>query len=127
MARQAGVTSRAPQPVGPYSQSARIGRLVHAAGQGADDPSTGKLAGSDIETQTRQCLRNVEEVLAACGASLDDVLRVGVFLVHRSDFAGMNAVYRTVFGDPPPARTTVYVGLPGELRVEIDALAVVSD
>jgi len=127
MARQAGATSRAPQPVGPYSQSVRIGRLVHAAGQGADDPSTGELAGSDIETQTRQCLRNVEEVLAACGASLDDVLRVGVFLAHRSDFAGMNAVYRTVFSDPPPARTTVYVGLPGELRVEIDALAVVSD
>jgi reactive intermediate/imine deaminase len=113
--------------VGPYSQSARIGPFVHAAGQGADDPSTGKLAGPDIETQTRQCLRNVEEVLAACGASLDDVLRVGVFLVHASDFAGMNAVYRTVFGDPPPARTTVYVGLPGDLRIEIDALAVVPD
>lgn len=127
MARQAGVTSSAPKPVGPYSQSVRIGRFVHTAGQGADDPSTGKLAGSDIETQTRQCLRNVEEVLAACGASLDDVLRVGVFLVHRSDFAGMNAIYSTVFGDPPPARTTVYVGLPGELRVEIDAFAVVPD
>ena len=127
MARQAGVTSHAPQPVGPYSQSARIGRLVYAAGQGADEPSTGKLAGSDIETQTRQCLRNVEEVLAACGASLEDVLRVGVFLVHRSDFAGMNAIYRTAFSDPPPARTTVYVGLPGELRVEIDAVAVVPD
>ena len=127
MARQAGVTSAAPQPIGPYSQSARIGRLVHAAGQGADDPATGKLAGPDIESQTRQCLRNVEAVLAACGASLDDVLRLGVFLVHPSDFAGMNEVYRTVFSDPPPARTTVYVGLPGELRVEIDALAVVPE
>jgi reactive intermediate/imine deaminase len=124
MARQAGVTARAPQPIGPYSQSVQIGRLVHAAGQGADDPSTGELAGPDIESQTRQCLRNVEEVLAARGASMDDVLRVGVFLVHRSDFAGMNEVYRTFFSDPPPARTTVYVGLPGDLRVEIDALAV---
>ena len=55
---------------------------------------------------------------------MDDVLRVGVFLVHRSDFAGMNEIYRTFFSDPPPARTTVYVGLPGDLRVEIDALAV---
>jgi 2-iminobutanoate/2-iminopropanoate deaminase len=81
MARQAGVTSRAPHPVGPYSQSARIGRLVHAAGQGANDPSTGELAGSDIETQTRQCLPNVQAVLAVCGVSLDDVLRVGVFFV----------------------------------------------
>jgi reactive intermediate/imine deaminase len=105
----------------------RIGRLVHAAGQGADNPATGRLAGADIETQTRQCLSNLEAVLAASGATLDDVLRVGVFLAHRSDFEGMNAVYRTLFRDPPPARTTVYVGLPGELRVEIDALAVLPE
>jgi 2-iminobutanoate/2-iminopropanoate deaminase len=125
--RRAGTTSDAPAPIGPYSQSVRVGRLVHAAGQGADDPATGRLAGPHIETQTRQCLRNLEAVLAASGATLDDVLRVGVFLAHRSDFDGMNAVYSTVFHDPPPARTTVYVGLPGELRVEIDALAVLSD
>lgn len=125
--RQAGVTPDAPSPIGPYSQSARIGRLVHAAGQGADDPKTGRLAGADIEVQTRQCLRNLEAVLAASGATLDDVLRVGVFLTHRSDFEGMNAVYSSVFRDPPPARTTVYVGLPGELRVEIDALAVLPE
>jgi 2-iminobutanoate/2-iminopropanoate deaminase len=125
--RRAGVTSDAPAPIGPYSQSVRIGHLVHAAGQGADDPATGSLAGPDIETQTRQCLRNLEAVLAASGATLDDVLRVGVFLVHRSDFEGMNAVYSTIFHDPPPARTTVYVGLPGELRVEIDALAVLPE
>lgn len=124
MTRHPGVTDRAPKPIGPYSQSVRIGRLVHAAGQGADDPATGRLAGPDIEGQTRQCLRNLEEVLAASGASLDDVLRVGVFLAHREDFEGMNAVYGTFFGDPAPARTTVYVGLPGELRVEIDAIAV---
>jgi 2-iminobutanoate/2-iminopropanoate deaminase len=125
--REAGVTPHAPAPIGPYSQSARIGRIVHAAGQGADDPATGTLAGADIVTQTRQCLRNLEAVLAASGATLDDVLRVGVFLAERSDFEGMNAVYRTFFGDPPPARTTVYVGLPGELLVEIDALAVLSE
>ena len=125
--REPGVTTDAPAPIGPYSQSVRIGRLVHAAGQGADDPATGTLAGPDIETQTRQCLRNLEAVLAASGATLDDVLRVGVFLTHRSDFEGMNAVYRTVFSDPPPARTTVYVGLPGDLRVEIDALAVLPE
>jgi 2-iminobutanoate/2-iminopropanoate deaminase len=125
--REAGVTPHAPAPIGPYSQSVRIGRIVHAAGQGADDPATGTLAGADIVTQTRQCLRNLEVVLAASGATLDDVLRVGVFLAERSDFEGMNAVYRTFFRDPPPARTTVYVGLPGELLVEIDALAVLSE
>jgi reactive intermediate/imine deaminase len=125
--REAGLTPDAPAPIGPYSQSVRIGRIVHAAGQGADVPATGRLAGADIETQTRQCLRNVEAVLAASGASLDDVLRVGVFLADRRDFEGMNAVYRTFFRDPPPARTTVYVGLPGDLRVEIDALAILPE
>jgi reactive intermediate/imine deaminase len=126
MPRNAGVTDRAPKPAGPYSQSVQIGQLVHAAGQGADDPATGQLAGDDIATQTRQCLTNLREVLAASGASLDDVIRVGVFLAHKEDFEGMNAVYTEFFSSPPPARTTVYVGLPGALRVEIDALAVLA-
>lgn len=89
MARQAGVTSHAPQPVGPCSQSARIGRL--------------KLAGPDIEARTRPSLRKRRGGACRLRRVLDDVLRVGVFLVHRSDFAGMDAVYRTVFNDPPPA------------------------
>jgi len=124
MPRQAGTTDRAPSPAGPYSQSVRIGNLVHAAGQGADDPATGRLVGDDIATQAEQCLTNLRHVLEASGATLDDVIRVGVFLAHREDFEGMNAVYRRFFDAPPPARTTVYVGLPGTLRVEIDALAV---
>jgi len=82
------------------------------------------MASSDIESQTRQCLRNLEEVLRASGASLQDVLRVGVFLVHREDYPGMNAVLSEVFSPPYPARTTVYVGLADDLLVEIDALAV---
>lgn len=126
MPRTPGVTDQAPAPVGPYSQSVRIGNLVHSAGQGADDPATGRLAGDDIATQTRQCLENVRSVLAASGASMSDVIRVGVFLAHKEDFEGMNAVYREFFDEPYPARTTVYVGLPGDLRVEIDALAVVA-
>lgn len=124
MRRQAGNTDQAPAPIGPYSQSVRIGNLIHAAGQGANDPTTGELAGDDIITQTRQCLRNLEEVLAASGASLYDVIRVGVFLTDLADFEGMNEVYAATFDTPYPARTTVYVGLPGRLRVEIDALAV---
>jgi reactive intermediate/imine deaminase len=127
MPRTPGTTSEAPVPVGPYSQSIRIGRLVQSAGQGADDPATGKLAGPDIETQTRQCLQNVAAVLAAGGATLDDVIRIGVFLAHKEDFEGMNRVYGEFFSAPYPARTTVYVGLPGDLRVEIDALAVLED
>jgi 2-iminobutanoate/2-iminopropanoate deaminase len=121
-------TDDAPAPVGPYSQSARIGRLVATAGQGAHDPRSGALAGSDIESQTRRCLANVEAALRASGATLDDVIRVGVFLANKHDYAGMNAIYEQVFGSDPPARTTVYVGLlPDDLLVEIDALAVLPD
>jgi 2-iminobutanoate/2-iminopropanoate deaminase len=127
VSRQAGTTDQAPTPIGPYSQSVRIGNLVHAAGQGADDPATGQLAGDDIVTQTHQCLRNLEAVLAASGASLGDVIRVGVFLTDIADFEGMNEAYSAKFYAPYPARTTVYVGLPGRLRVEIDALAVCQD
>lgn len=124
MARTPATTADAPAPAGPYSQSVRIGAFVATAGQGADDPTTGGLAGPDITTQARQCLRNVEAVLRASGAMLDDVLRVGVFLARKQDFEAMNAVYRESFPVDPPARTTVYVGLPGDLLVEIDALAV---
>jgi 2-dehydro-3-deoxyphosphogluconate aldolase/(4S)-4-hydroxy-2-oxoglutarate aldolase len=118
----------APRPVGPYSQGARVGRLLSTAGQGAQDPETGQLAVGDIAAQTRQCLRNVEAILRAGGATLDDVIRVSVFLARKADYDGMNAVYREFFPTDPPARTTVYTGLaPDELLVEIDALAVLPD
>ncbi len=125
MGRQAGRTDAAPSPAGPYSQSVRIGNFVAAAGQIGTDPSTGEVFDSIVD-QVRQALRNVEAVLGASGASLDDVIRVGVFLTDVDDFAAMNDVYREVFSEPFPARTTVYVTLPPGARVEIDALAVVA-
>jgi 2-iminobutanoate/2-iminopropanoate deaminase len=102
-------------------------RLVFVSGQGATDPSTGRLAGDDIERQTAQCLKNVEAILTAAGSSLQHVLRCGVFLTDMSEFPRMNAVYQRAFGDHRPARTTVQVAaLPHDgLRVEIDAIAYV--
>jgi 2-iminobutanoate/2-iminopropanoate deaminase len=126
MSRTQGRTAEAPAPAGPYSQSVRIGSIVAAAGQGGADPATGELVGPGVAEQTRQALANVAAVLAACGASLDDVIRVGVFLTDTEDFAALNDVYRSVFSEPFPARTTVYVGLPAGMKVEIDALALVN-
>lgn len=102
-------------------------RLVFVSGQGATNPATGQLAGADIETQTEQCLRNVQSILEAAGSSLQHVLRCGVFLTDMGEFKTMNAVYARMFGDHRPARTTVQVSkLPLEgLRVEIDAIAYV--
>jgi 2-iminobutanoate/2-iminopropanoate deaminase len=102
-------------------------RLVFVSGQGATDPTTGRLAGDDVESQTAQCLRNVEAILKAAGSSLQHVLRCGVFLTDMGEFQRMNAVYAQTFGGHRPARTTVQVAaLPGEgLLVEIDAIAYV--
>ncbi len=102
-------------------------RLVFVSGQAATNPATGKLAGEDIATQTEQCLKNVQTILAAAGSSLQHVLRCGVFLIDMREFQQMNAVYARMFGDHRPARTTIQAaGLPGEgFRVEIDCIAYV--
>ncbi|MGE3345747.1 MAG: RidA family protein, partial [Vicinamibacterales bacterium] len=94
-------------------------------GQGATDPATGKLAGSDVATQTEQCLKNLQAILQAAGSDLQHVLRCGVFLIDMGEFQAMNAVYARMFGDHRPARTTIQAaGLPGAgLRVEIDCIA----
>lgn len=114
-----------PAPIGPYSPGMILDRLVIVSGQGATDPATGKLAGADVATQTRQVFKNIQAILEAAGSDLSKVLRCGVFLVDLRDFQEMNAVYAEVFGDHRPARTTVQVSaLPDKgLRVEIDAIA----
>jgi 2-iminobutanoate/2-iminopropanoate deaminase len=100
-------------------------RLIFVSGQGATDPATGQLAGADVETQTEQCLRNLQAILKAGGSDLQHVLRCGVFLLDMTEFRQMNAVYARMFGDHRPARTTIQAaGLPGDgLRVEIDCIA----
>jgi 2-iminobutanoate/2-iminopropanoate deaminase len=120
-------TAAAPAPVASYSQAVRKGNLLQVAGQGPVDPATGAYAGSTIAEQTRQVLRNIEAILAAAGASFDDVMMMRVYLARAEDFAGMNEVYREFVGEPFPGRTTVYVGLPEGMLVEIDALAVLDE
>ena len=116
-----------PKPVGPYSPGMVFDRLVFVSGQGATDPATGRLVGNDVETQTEQCLKNVQAILQAAGSDLQHVLRCGVFLLDMREFAKMNAVYSRMFGDHRPARTTIQAAdLPGEgLLVEIDCVAYV--
>jgi 2-iminobutanoate/2-iminopropanoate deaminase len=119
------MSDRLPKPVGPYSPGMILDRLIFVSGQGATDPTTGKLAAPDVERQTEQCLKNVAAILEAAGSSLQHVLRCGVFLIDMREFQKMNAVYERMFGAHRPARTTIQAaGLPGDgLRVEIDAVA----
>ena len=124
MTREAGRTKDAPPPAGPYSQSVRIGNVIACAGQAGLAP-TGELA-IGLADQTRQALQNIAATLAACGADIDDVIHVRVYLTDPMQSAPMNESYEQFFSEPYPARTTVYVGLPEGLLVEIDALAVLS-
>ena len=120
-------TDGAPKPGGSYSQGIRAGQLVYTAGQVGIDPTTGELAGESIEAQTTQVLENIKAVLAAGGASLADVVKVTAFLTDMSQFAGYDAVYRTYFPEPRPARSSVGAALAGNFLVEIEAVAVLPE
>lgn len=120
-------TPDAPAAIGPYSQATIHGGLVYASGQIALDPAAGTVIAGDVAAQTRQVLQNLQAVLVAAGAGLSSVLRTTVYLRDMADFAAMNAVYAEMFGAHRPARATVAVaGLPRDVRVEIDCIAVVT-
>ena len=126
MTRSTVHADAAPAPVGPYSHAASSGEqgLLHLSGQTPIDPATGRLVDGDVSTQARQVFTNLQSVLAAAGRTLDDVVKVNVYLVDMADFSAVNEVYATVFAEPYPARTTVAVaGLPLGARVEIELVA----
>ncbi|MGZ6315932.1 MAG: RidA family protein [Anaerolineales bacterium] len=119
------LTSKAPKPIGPYSQAVRTDSMVFAAGQAGLDPNTGELVKGGIEAETRQVLTNIKNVLDAADSGLNYVVKTTVFLIDMNDFPKMNAIYSEFFAKDPPARTTVAVaGLPKGARVEIDAIAI---
>ena len=114
-----------PSPRGPYSPAVKAGGFIYVSGQISVDPATDKAHLGDVATETRQVLKNIETNLAACGATMADVVRCTVYLTNVADFAGMNAVYAEFFGNAKPARTTIGVAsLPlAGAKVEIDAIA----
>ena len=128
MAKTEIQTDDAPSPVAAFAQGVRKGNVVQVAGQVGIDPATGQVAGTSVAVQARRTLTNLAAVLAAGGATLDDVVMMRVYLTDTAHFAELNEVYgefmRGHVTEPFPARTTVYVGLPQGLLVEIDALAV---
>jgi reactive intermediate/imine deaminase len=116
-------TDDAPAAVGAYSQGTVTDDLVFTAGQIALTPD-GDLLDADVATQTERALENVAAVLEAAGSSLEDVLKVTVFLADIEDFQAMNETYATFFDDDPPARSAIQAGaLPAGAAVEIEAVA----
>ena len=105
----------------------RIGNLLFLSGTAGSDREKGGLAGDDIESQSRQALKNLGRVLEAAGSSWDKVVKVNCFLVYVSrDFAGWNKVFKEFFPTNPPARTTVGGGIAMEgALVEVELIAAV--
>ena len=113
-----------PAPVGAYSPGVRAGGFVFVSGQVPRDPRTGALIGDDVESQTRQVLLNVKNVLESAGASLSDLVAVTVYLADIGDWGRFNTVYKEVMPSPYPTRTAIGAGLHGFL-VEISGVAYV--
>ncbi len=109
---------------GPYSIALTVGDMIIVSGQGPIDPDGPTIVGSDITEQARITLDNVKAALEAAGASMDDCVKVGVFLSNIKDFEAFNQVYREYFSEPLPCRTCVECQLFGGMLVEVDAWAV---
>ena len=120
MSRTPVLSQEAPPPSGGYSQGITVGDLLFLAGQGPYDAS-GNRAGSTVEEQVRQVLENLDAVARAGGGSLQNAVRVGMYLSDLAHFDEMDAEYRRFFTDPMPARTTIQSDLVG-FDVEADAV-----
>jgi len=112
-----------PAPRGPYSPAVRAGDFIFVSGQLAVDPVTNRYEPGNIQDETRRTLDNIKRILEGAGATIADVVRVGVFLADGDEFAKMNEVYAEFFGDDKPARTTIVCRFASDIRVEIDCVA----
>jgi reactive intermediate/imine deaminase len=124
MSRQIIQTADAPQAIGTYSQAVRAGSTVYLSGQIGLDPKTAQLT-EGIESQIHQVFRNLRAVAQAAGGSLDDAVKVTVFLTDLANFARVNEIMAQYFKQPYPARAAVGVAsLPRGALVEIEAVLV---
>lgn len=122
--RVEGKTNEAPRPVAAYSQAIRMGGLIAVAGQAGIDPVTNAVVEGGLTREMEQTRKNIEAILRSCNASMDDVMRVDVYLADIKDFAEMSASYASWFKAPYPTRTTVGTVLAAGLLVEVTVLAV---
>src|SRR5512143_2266500 len=124
--KNAIATTQAPEAIGPYSQAVSATPWLFCSEQIGLDPATGALVTGGVEAETNRVLENLRAVLAAAGATLDNVVRTTIYLVDLADFTRVNEIYARYFSAPFPARATVGVAaLPRGARVEIDAIAMI--
>lgn len=119
-------TEKAPAAIGPYSQGVKVGDFVYTSGQLPIDMSNGELVSNDIRRATRASLDNVKSILEQGGSSLDNVVKVVIFLKDIEDFSSMNEEYAKYFPSSAPARSCVQVAkLPKDAIIEIEAIGTI--
>ncbi len=123
MSKQIIATPDAPAAIGTYSQATRHGDVVYLSGQIPLDPASMQLVAGDFSAQTHRVFQNLQAVCAAAGGSMDQMLRLTIFLTDMGNFPQVNTVMAEYFSQPYPARVTVGVAaLPRGAQVEIDAI-----
>ena len=123
MARQIVQTDQAPKAIGTYSQAVRVGDTVYLSGQIPLDPRSGELVQGNFEAEVRRVLENLKAVATAAGGSLDQVVKLSVFLTDMSLFAKVNEIMQQYFREPYPARAAIGVAaLPRGARVEMECV-----
>ncbi|MEP3389126.1 MAG: RidA family protein [Reichenbachiella sp.] len=127
MMKQIINSSKAPAPIGPYSQAVKAGSTLYISGQIPIDQASGNLVSGSIEEETKQVMKNLSYILEEAGLTFNDVLKCSIFVSDMGTFTQVNSVYGEYFGDNPPARETVEVsGLPKGVNVEISCIALYS-
>lgn len=117
-------TDKAPAAIGPYSQAVIYENIVYCSGQIALDPQSMELVGDNIDEQTNQVMKNIEQVLSEAGSNFGKVLKCSIFLDNMNDFTTVNEIYGSYFKEDPPARETVEVStLPKNVKIEISCIA----
>ena len=118
---------QAPKPIGPYNQAVAVGDLIYTAGQIAIDPKTNEINHGSVSDQTRIVLNNLKSIMEGAGTSLNNVIKVTVYLKNMGDFPAMNTVYGEYFqAENAPARSTIEVArLPKDALIEIEAVATI--
>ena len=110
-----------------YSQAVKAGNFMFISGQIPLDPKTGDLVSESIEDQSKQVLNNIKSICKAAGYSLDDIVKISIFLTDLGNFATVNEVMKEYFAEPYPARATVEVsGLPLGVNIEIEAIVLIN-
>ena len=116
-------TNNAPAAIGPYSQAIQWGDVVFISGQVAFIPATGELNNNTFEDEVNQVIDNLDAICKEAGGSLDNILKLSIFLTDLANFDAVNDLMKERFSEPFPARSTIEVSrLPKDVNIEMDAI-----